>query len=106
MRCSGFCPVVTGSQTTERERRQLLSNPAGPLEGGVPARLGPADGIVYPNLMMHWSSAYSSKLRHTLHLGYRSFGGDIFPYHRHLDWHHNNGFLDYVSADARSHFER
>ena len=101
--------ILPGSHqqpTSEAQRRQLLLDPKSQLEGGVPARLNPGDGIVYPNLMMHWGSTYTSKLRRTIHLGYRSFGGDIFSYHHHLDWYHNDGFLQYVSAKARAHFER
>jgi hypothetical protein len=101
--------IVPGSHkqpTSESQRRQLLLDPKSPLEGGIPAALCPGDGIVYPNVMMHWGSTYTSKLRRTIHLGYRSFGGNIFPYAHQLDWYHNDGFLKYVSAESRAHFER
>ncbi len=100
--------VLPGSHkqpTTEAQRRQLLLDPKAQLEGGVPAVLQPGDGVVYPNLMMHWGSTYTSKLRRTIHMGYRSFGSDIFPYIHYLDWYHNDDFLQYVSPSARTHFE-
>ena len=101
--------ILPGSHkgpTTEAQRRQLLLDPRSALEGGVPVQLGPGDGIVYPNIMMHWGSTYTSRLRRTIHLGYRSFGGAIMSYHNHLDWYHNDAFLQHLSADARAHFER
>jgi ectoine hydroxylase-related dioxygenase (phytanoyl-CoA dioxygenase family) len=101
--------VLPGSHkqpTNEAQRRQLMLNPKAQLEGSVPAKLEPGDGIVYPNLMMHWGSSYTSRLRRTIHLGYRTFGADIFSYHHHLDWYHEDGFLQYVSAAARAHFDR
>lgn len=99
--------ILPGSHkqpTSEAQRRQLLLDPKSALEGGLAVELGPGDGIVYPNLMMHWGSTYTSRLRRTIHLGYRSFGGDIFSYHHHLDWYYNDGFLQYLSADARDFF--
>lgn len=101
--------VLPGSHkqpTSEAQRQQLLLDPKSQLEGGVPAVLNAGDGVVYPNLMMHWGSTYTSKLRRTIHMGYRSFGGAIFPYLHQLDWYHDDGFLQYVSAAAREHFER
>ena len=64
----------------------------------------PGDGIVYPNLMMHWGSKYTSRMRRTIHLGYRSFGGQIFSYHHHLDWYHADGFRQHLSPAAAAQF--
>ena len=86
--------------TNEAQRRQLMLDPKVPLEGGVPVELQPGDGIVYPNLMMHWGSKYTSRMRRTIHLGYRSFGGQIFSYHHHLDWYHTDGFRQHLSPAA------
>ena len=99
--------ILPGSHkqpTTEAQRRQLLLDPRSVLEGGLAVELGPGDGIVYPNLMMHWGSTYTSRLRRTIHLGYRSFGGDIFSYSHHLEWYYNDSFLQHVSAPARDFF--
>ena len=101
--------ILPGSHkqpSTEAQRKQLLLDPRSPLEGGIPAELGPGDAIVYPNLMMHWGSTYTSRLRRTIHLGFRSFGGDIFPYAHELRLAEDDRFLQYLSAEARIHFER
>lgn len=92
--------------TTEAQRRQLLLDPRSQLEGGVPAKLKAGDGIVYPNLMMHWGSIYTSRLRRTIHMGYRTFGGPILPYVHQLEWHAADSFLQYASTAARAHFTR
>ena len=97
-------PASHKKPTTEDQRHQLLADPKSQLEGGVPVRLKAGDGIVYPNLVMHWGSTYTSRLRRTIHLGYRSFGSRIFSYHHHLDWYHNDGFLHYASPAAREYF--
>ena len=91
--------------TSEAQRRQLMLDPRAALEGGIVAQLSPGDGVVYSNLMMHWGSTYTSKLRRTIHMGFRSFGSDIFPYLHQLDWYHDDEFLQYVSTAARHHFE-
>ena len=87
--------------STEVQRRQLLLDPRSPLEGGVPAKLQAGNAIVYPNLMMHWGSKYTSRFRRTIHMGYRSFNAEIFPYLHQLDWYHQDEFMRHVSADAR-----
>ena len=90
--------------TNEAQRRQLMLDPKVPLKGGIPVELQPGDGIVYPNLMMHWGSQYTSRLRRTIHLGFRSFGGQIFSYHHHLDWYHADGFLQHASPETKARF--
>ena len=90
--------------TNEGQRRQLMLDPKVPLEGGIPVELQPGDGIVYPNLMMHWGSQYTSRLRRTIHLGFRSFGGQIFSYHHHLDWYHADRFLQHASPETKARF--
>ena len=90
--------------TTEAQRRQLLLDPTSALEGGVPARLKAGDGIVYPNLMMHWGSTYTSRLRRTIHMGYRTFGASILPYVHQLEWHDTQNFMQYASDSVRAHF--
>ena len=81
--------VVPGSHrrpNTAAEDRQLAENARAPLPGGVQVRLKAGDGVVYSNLILHWPSDYSTKLRHTIHLGYRSFGGAPYPYDTHFYW--------------------
>jgi len=75
--------VVPGSHrrvNSEEENRSLLANPRAPVPGGMPVKLRAGDGVVYLNAILHWGSNYSTRLRRTLHFGYRSFEGPIFPY--------------------------
>ena len=92
--------------TDEEQRRQLLLDPTGPLKGGIPVELAAGDGVVYPNLVMHWGSLYSSRLRRTLHLGFRSHGGGLFPYAHYPEWDVGLGFTRHLSRAAATHFER
>jgi ectoine hydroxylase-related dioxygenase (phytanoyl-CoA dioxygenase family) len=81
--------VVPGSHrrpNTDAENRILGENPRRPLPGGVPVSLRAGDGVVYTNTILHWGSNYSAKRRRTIHLGYRSFGGPVFPYVHHFYW--------------------
>lgn len=89
---------------TDVENKQLLENPRVPLPGGIPAELKAGDGVVYTNTILHWGSNYSPKLRRTIHLGYRAFGGPIFPYVPRF--HRDLGFTKYLSPWARETFER
>ena len=101
--------LVPGSHkqpTDEEQRRQLLMDPRSRLRDGIPMELKAGDAVVYPNVVMHWGSFYSSRLRRTLHLGFRSFGGDIFPYSHFTHWDMGLGFTRHLSQPARSCFER
>ncbi len=88
---------------TEEEQRHLLASPRKPMPGGVPVELKAGDGVVYSNLILHWGSNYSTTLRRTIHLGYRSFGGAIFPYVHHFYW--NLDFTKRLPPIIRSYFE-
>lgn len=99
-------PKSHAQPTTEAQRRQLLIDPEVELEGGMAVELGPGDGIVYTNMMMHWGSKYTSKIRRTIHPGYRTCGGNILPYTHQLDWYHEHGLLDRLSDNARSKLKR
>ena len=99
--------VVPGSHrraNTAAEVRQLAENPRAPLPGSMQVRLKAGDGVVYSNLILHWPSDYSTKHRRTIHLGYRSFGGAIYPYSTHFYW--DLGFTKHLSPAARAQFER
>ena len=99
--------VVPGSHrriNTEQENRELQQNPRGPLSGGLQVELNAGDGVVYSNMILHWPSDYSTKLRRTIHLGYRSFGGKLFSYSSHFYW--NLGFTKHLSPATRARFER
>ena len=61
------------------------------------------DGVVYSHMGLHWGSNYSTKLRRTVHLGYRAFGGDSYPIVDHFYW--NLGFTQHLPAKARTQFE-
>ncbi|MCY3761881.1 MAG: phytanoyl-CoA dioxygenase family protein [Gemmatimonadetes bacterium] len=101
--------LVPGSHrqpTDEEQRRQLLTDPTSRLRDGIPMDLKAGDGVVYPNVVMHWGSFYSSRLRRTLHLGFRSFGSGIFPYAHFTHWDMGLGFTRHLSPQARAYFER
>lgn len=75
--------VVPGSHArpnTDAETQQLTEDPRRPLPEALQVELGAGDAVVYTNLILHWGSDYSTKRRRTVHFGYRSFGGDLFPY--------------------------
>ncbi|MEE2657717.1 MAG: phytanoyl-CoA dioxygenase family protein [Candidatus Latescibacterota bacterium] len=75
--------VVPGSHrrpNNEDENEQLRRDNRAPLPGGQQVRLKAGDGVAYTNTILHWGSNYSRKLRRTVHLGYRSLGGQLFPY--------------------------
>ena len=95
--------VVPGSHrraNTAEEERLLTENPRAPLPGSVQVRLKAGDGVVYSNLILHWPSDYSTKLRRTIHLGYRSFGGALYPYDTHFYW--DLGFTKHLVAGCAS----
>ena len=88
---------------TEVEHLQLAENPSVPLPGGMPVELNAGDGVVYTHLLLHWGSYYSSKMRRTLHPGYRPFGFAALP---NVHWRHwEPGFYHHLSNTARERFE-
>ncbi len=99
--------IVPGSHRrsdTEEQKRQLLADPCVPLPGSVQVKLKAGDGVVYPNIIMHWGSIYGSKLRRTIHLGYRTFGGPILPHVHFHHWDHSLAFTERLPAHLRSSF--
>ena len=64
---------------TDEENRQLAENASVPLPGGMPVELNAGDGVVYTHLLLHWGSYYSSKMRRTLHPGYRPLRFSLLP---------------------------
>lgn len=100
--------VVPGSHrrtNTEAENRQLLEDPRVPLPGSTPVELKAGDGVVYSNMILHWGSNYSTKLRRTIHLGYRSFGGPTYPYPNNK-FYWDLEFTNHLPSAARASFER
>ena len=88
--------MVPGSHrrvNTETEDRELLEDPRRALTSGVPVELNAGDGVVYVNYMLHWGSAYSPKIRRTIHGGH-----SIFPYYPDMS------FSEYLSPEARTLF--
>jgi len=75
-----------------------------PMPGGIPIELSAGDGVVYSHMGLHWGSNYSTKLRRTVHLGYRAFGGDSYPIVDHFYW--NLEFTQHLPIEARTQFER
>ena len=99
--------IVPGSHrrlNTAQENRELLKDPRGPLSSGMQVRLKAGDGVMYINAILHWPSNYTTKLRRVVHLGYRSFGGQLYPYASRFAW--NPGFVKHLSAEARATFGR
>ena len=69
----------------------------------MPVELNAGDGVVYTHLLLHWGSYYSSKMRRTLHPGYRPFGFAALP---NIHWRHwEPGFYHHLSSPAREQFE-
>ena len=103
--------LVPGSfrrPNTEEEDRQLRADPRQPLPGGIPVELKAGDGVVYINLNHHWGSNYGTKLRRTIHGGYRSIGGPLYPYNPqscNWDLDRGMGFCRHLSPAARQTFE-
>ena len=98
--------IVPGSHrrvNTDAENQQLTENASVPLPGGMPVELNAGDGVVYTHLLLHWGSYYSSKMRRTLHPGYRPLRFPSFP---NVHWRHwEPGFYHYLSDAARAQFE-
>ena len=112
--------VVPGSHirpNTAAENRQLAAvphtyaynqQPQGtkrhePLPNSVPVHLKAGDGVVYANMILHWGSNYSAKLRRCIHLGYRGFGSQLF-YHNGFGDHEN--ITRYLSSEKRTMYAR
>ena len=73
-------PASHRRPNAEEENAQLLEDNKVPLPNSVQVKLKAGDGVVYTNTILHWGSNYSPKLRRTVHIGYRSLGGQLFPY--------------------------
>ena len=82
---------------TIEEHQHLLTQPQKPISGGIPVELKAGDGVVYSHIMLHWGSNYSTKLRRTIHLGYRAFGSPVYPIVNHYYWQ-----LDFTQKLSRS----
>ncbi len=87
---------------TEEENRRLERNPRELLPDGVRVGLNAGDGVVYTNTILHWGSNYSARTRRTIHLGYRSYGGPIFPYVNRT--FRDLGFIDCLPAELQAVF--
>ena len=100
----GVVPRSHFRLNTPEEDRVLLEDPSAPLPGGIRVELGPGDGVVYINTMLHRTSDHSATLRRAIQLGYRSFGGAIFPYLWRFYW--DLDFTCHLSPEGRASFER
>ncbi|MDE2845768.1 MAG: phytanoyl-CoA dioxygenase family protein [Gemmatimonadota bacterium] len=87
---------------TAEENRCLAQDPREPLPGGVQVELNAGDGVVYTNTILHWGSNYSARTRRTIHLGYRSYGGPIFPYVNRT--FRDLGFIECLPSDLQTVF--
>lgn len=112
--------VVPGSHrrpNTEAEDRQLGAVPHSyansqrprpgirhtPLPDGVCVDLKAGDGVVYTNMMLHWGSNYSPKMRRCIHIGHRSFGGPMFY---HQGFRSNIDFTRVLSPESQELYQR
>ena len=101
--------VVPGShrrEMTEEESRQFEEDINGQMPGGIQVHLNAGDGAVYTNLILHQGSEYGTKMRRTLHGGFRSIGAPIYPYSHQSSWNLDMRFTQYLSPATRSTFER
>ena len=99
--------VVPGSHrrlNTAQENRELQEDPRAPLSNGLQVKLNAGDGVMYINTNLHWPSNYTTKLRRIIHLGYRAFGGQLFPYAPGLYW--EPSFVGHLPPEARATFKR
>ena len=99
--------VVPGSHrrsNTEAENQQLRENSRVPLPDSMPVELKAGDGVVYTNTILHWGSNYSSKLRRTIHLGYRAFGGGNYSYVPGM--YYSEGFARHLQPEFQQVFAR
>ncbi len=81
---------------TDEENRIMRENPRLPLPGGMRVDLKAGDGVVYINMMLHWGSNYSTRLRRTIHGGYasqRGYSGDT-------------SFIRYLSPPSQTIYAR
>ena len=98
--------AVPGSHrrpNTDVENRQLLENGRGPVSGSLPQELKAGDALVRINTHLHRGSYYGTTKRRTMHIGYRPFGGAIFPCARTFQW--DLGFTKHLSVSARETLE-
>lgn len=101
-----YLPGSHRNRTTEQQRRELLAHSTQAITGGQVMDLKAGDAVVYCNIGQHWGSFYSSKLRRTIHLEFRSFGADIFPTSHHFNWDEGLGFTKVLSDRARAFYAR
>ena len=99
----GLYRKATAVPTRKQKINTWRQNGREPIPGGMPVELKAGDGIVYIHMMLHWGSNYSAKLRQTVHLGYRSFGGPVYPLVNHFYWHLD--FTKRMSQKTRERFE-
>lgn len=99
--------VVPGSHArpnTDAENAALAADPKKPLPGSIRVELAAGDGVVYSNLILHWGSSYSPTIRRTAHFGFRSIGGQQFPYV--LGQHRRGDPTPYLSPSSRQMWAR
>jgi ectoine hydroxylase-related dioxygenase (phytanoyl-CoA dioxygenase family) len=99
--------VVPGSHrrsNTEEENQQLQKDNSVPLPNSMAVELEAGDGVVYTNTILHWGSNYSSKLRRTIHLGYRAFGGGNYSYVPGM--YYTEGYSQHLTPEFQQIFAR
>ena len=89
---------------SEAENHQLSQDGRVPLTDGMAVELGAGDAVVYTHMLLHWGSHYSTKMRRTMHPGYRPIHfGKAMP---NVHWRHwQPGFYHHLSPTARQQFE-
>ncbi len=101
--------VAPGSHlrsNSEAEERQMAQDPQAPLPSGIPVALNAGDGVVYTNLIWHWGSNYSTRLRRTIHGGHASIAPPLYAHIFSPVWDQQMSFCAHLSPAARQTFER
>ncbi len=101
--------VVPGSHlrvNTEAEERQMAEDPQAPLPGSIPVPLNAGDGVVYTNLIWHWGSNYSTRMRRTIHGGHSSIAPPLYAHTFSPVWDQQLRFIECLSPAARQTLER
>ena len=101
--------IVPGShlrRNTEAEERQMAEDPHAPLPGSIPVPLNAGDGVVYTNLIWHWGSNYSTRLRRTIHGGHASIAPPLYAHIFSPVWDQQLSFIESLSPSGRQTLER
>ena len=101
--------IVPGShlrRNTEAEERQMAQDSQAPLPGSIRVPLNAGDGVVYTNLLWHWGSNYSTRLRRTIHGGHASIAPPLYAHIFSPVWDQQLRFIECLPPAARQTLAR